>query len=324
MHDTDRLGATGPDVGAASFAPDIAAVTVTYNPDIEVLASQLAQLPKHCAKVWVDNDSTPGLLREMETMAAGRDDVVVLRNNANVGLAAALNQGARAALRTWPACRFVLLLDQDTETGEGGVDALLSAYGRLVATHPNLGCIGPRMVDVQTGLEHGFHQISGCRWVRRYAVDAESVPVANLNGSGTLLKLALFEALGGLDEDFFIDHVDTAWSFRVLDAGHELLGVPGIAFRHRMGERSIRFWMLGWRVWPYRSPMRHRYLFRNTVRLLRRSGVPFCWKAWAPVKLAVTMAVHLVLDEARCAQMRAMWGGLRAGLGKGLRKRGAR
>lgn len=314
MRPTDPHIAPSEGGWAAAGVPDVAAITVTYNPDIAVLASQLNQLPAHCGKVWVDNASSPALLRELEMLAANRHDVVVVRNPANVGLAAALNQGAAVARQAWPDCAFVLLLDQDTETGEGGVDALLSAYERSAATHPRIGCVGPRMVDAQTGLEHGFHQISGCRWVRRYAVDAEALPVANLNGSGALLKLDLFEALGGLDEAFFIDHVDTEWSFRVLDAGYELLGIPGVAFRHRMGERSIRLWMLGWRVWPYRSPRRHRYLFRNTVLLMRRPGVPFCWKAWAPVKLAVTMAVHLLFDEARVAQMREMWSGLRDGL----------
>ena len=314
MRTADRHIAQGGGERAERCAPEVAAITVTYNPDIAILARQLDQLPAHCGKIWVDNASAPDPLLGMRALATGRDDVVVVVNPCNAGLAAALNQGARAARHAWPECRFILLLDQDTETGVGGVEALLAAYDRLAATHPRLGCIGPRMVDTQTGLEHGFHQISGCRWVRRYAVDAESLPVANLNGSGTLVRLDLFEALGGLDEDFFIDHVDTAWSFRVLDAGYELRGVPGIAFRHRMGERSIRFWLLGWRVWPYRSPVRHRYLFRNTVRLLRRPGVPFCWKAWAPVKLAVTVVVHLLFDQARGAQLRAMWGGLRDGM----------
>lgn len=317
MRDADQRDPAAADAGPVPGAPDIAVVTVTYNPDLAILARQLAQLPAHCGKIWVDNASAPDLLQQMQALVAGRDDVVVVVNQSNAGLAAGLNRGVRAARQAWPDCRLILFLDQDTETGRGGLEALQGAYGRLSATHPRLGCIGPRMVDAQTDLEHGFHQISGCRWVRRYSVDAESLPVANLNGSGTLVRIDLFEALGGLDEDFFIDHVDTAWSFRVLDAGYELRGVPGIAFRHRMGERSIRFWLFGWRIWPYRSPLRHRYLFRNTVRLLRRPGVPFIWKAWAPLKLAVTVFVHLLFDEARRAQMRAMWDGLRDGMRNG-------
>lgn len=292
----------------------LAAVTVTYNPDLDILERQLQQLPPTCVKVWVDNGSAPELVQRLRAIASSRDDLLLVQNANNVGLAAALNQGCEVS-RQWRAdVTHLLMLDQDTEPGKGGVEALFAAYQTLERERPRLGCVGPRLQDVQTGLEHGFHQMSGCRWVRRYEVPDFAVPVANLNGSGTLLSYELFRSLGGLDADFFIDHVDTAWSFRVLDAGYELFGVPGVHFQHRMGERSLRFWLLGWRIWPYRSPRRHRFLFRNTVRLLRRRGVPLCWKLWAPVKLAVTMLVHLAMDEARADQMKQMWGGLRDGL----------
>jgi rhamnosyltransferase len=292
----------------------LAVVTVTYNPDLEILGRQVRELPAQALKIWVDNASPPGIVARMREIAAGRSDLVLVLNPANAGLAAALNQGAAAAGSSAPACRYLLLLDQDTETGPGGAEALLAAFLQLSSSHPRLGCVGPKLIDVETGLEHGFHQISGCRWVRRFDVQDSSIPVANLNGSGTLVERQLFDALHGLDADFFIDHVDTEWSFRVLASGHELLAVPGVAFRHRMGERSIRLWCFGWRLWPYRSPARHAYLFRNTVRLLSRPGVPLCWKIWAPVKLAVTMFVHLIFDAARWSQLQAMWSGIRSGL----------
>jgi len=139
--------------------------------------------------------------------------------------------------------------------------------------------------------------------------------VANLNGSGTLVPFEVFHKVGGLSSDLFIDHVDTDWAFRVAAAGYALYGIPWARFRHRMGVRGIRFWFFGWRLWPYRSPARHFYLFRNTVRLLRADGVPAVWKAWAPVKLVATMLVHLLFDPARWAQLRAMLRGLREGFG---------
>lgn len=293
--------------------PLLAAVTVTYNPNLDILGLQLQQLPPDCVKVWVDNGSAAGLVERLFAIASTRTDLLLISNLDNVGLAAALNQGCEESKIWRSGVTHLLLLDQDTEPGEGGVESLFDAYERLAREHPRLGCVGPRLQDVQTGLEHGFHQMSGCRWVRRYAVPDFAIPVENLNGSGTLLSYDLFHSLGGLDSDFFIDHVDTAWSFRVLDAGYELFGIPSVHFQHRMGERSLRFWLLGWRIWPYRAPRRHRFLFRNTVKLLRRRGVPICWKLWAPVKLAVTMLVHLAVDEARAEQMKQMWGGLRDG-----------
>ncbi|MEO8161740.1 MAG: glycosyltransferase family 2 protein, partial [Arenimonas sp.] len=300
-------------MGAEPNLAALATITVSYNPEPALLAAQLAQLPAAALKVLVDNASGVSLRAQLRSLVAGRADVLLVENETNVGLAAAINQGVARAAAHRPGCAFVLLLDQDTEPGSGGAEALFAAWEPLRAAHPRLGAIGPRLLDVDTGLEHGFHQVAGWRWSRRFPVEEAALAVANINGSGLLMPMALFRELGGLREDFFIDHVDTEWSFRLLAAGRELYGLPGVRFRHRMGEKTIRFWMLGWRVWPYRSPARHFFLFRNTVRLLRTPGVPAVWKLWAPVKLAATLAAHLAFDAARWPQLTQMLRGLRAG-----------
>jgi rhamnosyltransferase len=209
---------------------------------------------------------------------------------------------------------MLLLLDQDTEPGDGSVTGLLEAWGRLAQVDRDLGCIGPALWDDSTGQLHGFHRIRRWRWSQMRPQGSEPMRVDNLNGSGTLLPVELFRQLGGLSSEMFIDHVDTDWAFRVRAAGRTLYGIPGVRFLHRMGERGIRVWVFGWRVWPHRSPPRHYFLFRNTVRLLRAPGVPAVWKAWAPAKLALTFLVHLVSDRDRLAQARNMWRGVRDGL----------
>jgi rhamnosyltransferase len=292
----------------------LAAIIVTYNPDIALLASQFRQLPKDAIKVFVDNASTMELLRGVQQLAAGRDDVQLIENQNNLGLASAINQGVRRVQDVSSSCHYLILLDQDTEPGAGGIEALLAEFQQLSKIHPRLGCVGPRLVDVKTGLDHGFHQMRGWRWIRRHVKTGEPLPVANINGSGALMPLSVFQTLGGLNEAFFIDHVDTDWSFRVLASGYELYGVPEVTFQHRMGATSLRFWLFGWRVWPYRSPSRHYYLFRNTVRLLRMPQVPGVWKIWAPIKLLVTFFSHLCFDPMRWKQVREMARGVRAGL----------
>jgi len=103
--------------------------------------------------------------------------------------------------------------------------------------------VGPLLIDIKTGLSHGFHQATSWRWQRAYPKAGSSEPVSctNLNGSGTLMRIELFELLGGLEESLFIDHIDTEWSFRVLAHGYTLWGIPGAILQHRMGDApSIR------------------------------------------------------------------------------------
>lgn len=280
---------------------DVLCITVTFNPDIAVLAQQLAALPADSLKTIVDNASEPNILQALLLLVSGRQDIHLVCNTENLGLAAALNIGVRAAQALSPQSRFALLLDQDSEPLAGSIEALLSGFLSLESQGIRIGCAGPKLLDAHTGLQHGFHQQLGWRWHREFPMllDAAPIPCANLNGSGTLLPVVLFTALGGLDEGFFIDHVDTEWSFRVLAAGYGLWGIPQATFIHRMGQDSVRFWWFGWRVWPSRSPRRHYYLFRNAVLLMRRPYVPWVWKLWAVVKLALTALVHTAAPQWR-------------------------
>jgi len=296
-------------------ASTLAVITVTYHPDLAVLRAQIESLPEAALKVMVDNASPADLREALEELCATRPHSVFIANDTNLGLPAAINQGVRRAREELPGCCYVLFLDQDTEPAAGGVLSLLKWYAKLNADGVNPGCIGPRLVDVETGLDHGFHQIAGWRWVRRYPAPGDfPVRCANLNCSGTLMSTEVFVRLGGLDESFFVDHLDTEWAFRVLAAGYQLYGIPSVAFRHRMGQKTWRFWLGSWRVWPYRSPYRHYLLFRNSVWLMRRRYVPAVWKFWASIKLVLTMIVHALMDAERIPQLGSMAKGIAAGL----------
>ena len=293
------------------------AVTVTFHPDLSVLARQMAALRELAAVVIVDNGST---LTEVEGLRALASQascrIFVVDVGQNLGLASGLNLGVAEAKRHVPGATGVLLLDQDSEFPDDAPGKLLARLNQLQAERGTACCVGPSMNDISTGMSHGFHHIvGGWRWSRTYPASMGNLPMSvdNLNGSGTTMPLMLYELLGGMDADLFIDHVDTDWSFRVLAAGGMLFGDPTISFTHRMGEAGRRVWLLGWRVWPERSPFRHRFLYRNTLILLRRPYVPLVWKCWALAKMTVTFVITLAIDSRRSAQVRAMYAGVAEG-----------
>lgn len=292
----------------------LATVTVSFNPQLDLLRAQLDALPCASLKLIVDNASQPDNLAGIERLVQHVPNARLLRNDENLGLAAAVNRGVRAVHDAASSTRFVLLLDQDSEPAPGSIEALVSGFDALLARGERVGCVGPTLMDVATGLTHGFHQCTRWRWKRVHpAPDATApVPCANLNGSGTLVPVDLFLELGGLEDALFIDHVDTEWAFRVLAHGYRPFGIPQAVFRHRMGDTSRRIWLLGWRVWPMRSPRRHYFLYRNATILMRRNYVPRVWKIWAVVKLALTACVTVVIGPQRWAQLRAMLTGVRA------------
>lgn len=290
----------------------LATVTVTFNPELDCLRNQLAALPQDSFKLIVDNASQPEILRNIRSLVLETPNTYLLLNERNFGLAAAINRGVYRLREAAPSATYVLLLDQDTEPTPGSVGCLLSGFTMLQTRHERVGCVGPTLRDARTGLTHGFHQCTLWRWKRVHPSTESGEPVrcTNLNGSGTLVPIELFLQLGGLEEAFFIDHVDTEWAFRVLASGYTLYGIPGAVFRHSMGEQSIRFWWFGWNVWPARSPQRHYYLFRNAAALMRRSYVPVVWKGWGIAKLLLTFSVHGLFDRHRYEQVKCMLSGL--------------
>ena len=292
----------------------MATVTVTFNPDIDQLRIQFAALPLESMKLVVDNASQAESVQRLQILVSQTPNAQLLCNEENLGLAAAVNQGVRAVYDGASAARFVLLLDQDSEPMPDSIEALVGGFEALLLRGERVACVGPTLLDVATGLPHGFHQSTRWRWKRIYPAPSatEPVPCANLNGSGTLVTVDLFLKLGGLEEALFIDHVDTEWAFRVQGHGYRLFGIPQAVFRHRMGDASQRIWLFGWRVWPVRSPRRHYFLYRNAVILMRRGYVPWVWKVWAVLKLGMTACMTLVTGPQRLAQMRSMLSGLSA------------
>lgn len=296
-------------------APRHAVVTVTYNPDLDILRRQLGSIADGTLVVLVDNASNERLRGGLRQLAAGRPNVALVGNESNVGLAGGLNIGAREALKRLPDCEYLVFLDQDTEPEADGVGKLVSATALLRADEPRVGLVGPHMVDARSGLSYGIHVVRGWRWTRAYPRpdDTAAVPCATVHGSGSVVPADVFRALGGFAEPLFIYHVDTEWSFRVAAAGYRLMTVPAVRFGHRMGVGTIRYWLAGWRLWPYGTPTRHYYLFRNSTILLRRAYVPRVWKFWCVLKLGLTALVHVMGDRQRRQQLRAMLDGMRAG-----------
>lgn len=145
--------------------------------------------------VVVDNGSDDGTPAGL----SARSDVdVVVRNDHNLGFAAASNQGIAASKG-----QYVCVLNNDTEPVDAWLDEL------LIALHtPGTGLAGPRTNDI-----HGSQRIPGAPtfdvadsreahdWAERWMVGRPRVSwlTSRLVGFCLLGRRKLFEAVGGFD-----------------------------------------------------------------------------------------------------------------------------
>ncbi|NLA66048.1 MAG: glycosyltransferase, partial [Leucobacter sp.] len=214
-------------------------------------------------------DAAAEVLQQLEQ--AGH---TVLRQPANLGIAAAMNRGMDAALAD--GAEFVVTFDQDSEVPEGFIDALVDEYDRAVAAGLRVGMVAPEFFSAtpQTRMAQGTLLDLG--FLEAYA------PIQ----SGLLMPATVIEALGPQRDDYFIDLVDTEYYLRVRRMGFEAICVPGLVLPHGFGHR-LYVHLFGRRLRKRNgrprmvavsSPFRYYYRARNRVALNReyagRSQVP--------------------------------------------------
>lgn len=284
-------------------ASTVAAVIVTYHPDTKQLASLVALLaPQVDRTIVVDNGSGA----EAEWLGLANDATEVIALDENVGIAAAQNIGVVAARAA--GMRFVMFFDQDSIPAPGHVEGMLKAYANAAAAGRQIASIGPVARAAATS----------ARRVTGPATSTDAlVEVDHLIAAGSLVPLEIFDRVGPLREDLFIDYVDIEWCLRGARQGLHSYSAPAFTMRQEFGTRRHA---LGF-AYSQRSPMRQYYLVRNAIWLLRQAWVPITWKlAKVPgiVGRALAAAVFWRPHRAHWAMMaRGISDGLAGRMGRG-------
>lgn len=249
----------------------ICAIVVTYHPDD--VAALLAELGKQCDDVVVvDNGSgteTQARLREICIQTGA----TLLALDTNVGIAAAQNRGIDYAREH--GADYVLLSDHDSLPSDGMVAVLLEALNE----DPSIAATGPLPAEEREGGDELVYVDRG--WSPKRATKDElsrpRLDVAFLIASGCLIRMSAIDAIGGMREDLFIDHVDLEWGLRARSAGYRLVAVPSVVLHHSLGDDVVH---IPGREQPVHvhAPFRNYYLVRNTVALLREHTFPPKWQ----------------------------------------------
>ncbi|MBS3963508.1 MAG: glycosyltransferase family 2 protein [Methylomonas sp.] len=253
-----------------------AAIVVSFNPVSDELERLLESvLPQVSITIVVDNGSLPETLNYLETKIG--DHVHWLRLERNVGVANAQNVGIAWA-KSYGATHIVLF-DQDSEPANDMVARLLNAANELAIRGVRVAAVGPRYKDRKNRELSDFVRFGPLGFTRTRCNDSDSVVNADfLISSGALIPVCTIDDIGGMENDLFIDHVDTEWFLRARAKGYQTFGVCRAVMFHNLGETTRRLWFLRWRLVPIHSQFRYYYIFRNSLLILRRNYVDSLWK----------------------------------------------
>ena len=225
--------------------PRLSIIIVTYNSaaDVDACLGSLVQHPPSTDHeiVVVDNASTDG------TAAAIRSRwhiVRVIDSAANIGFARANNLGIRQTFGS-----LILLLNPDTTVPAGALDTLVEALD----ARPDVAVAGPRLVDADGRVELSFGRmlspiaevrqkflVDGSRRRGAIAAYVESITrrtqeVDWVSGACLLVRRADAEAVGLMDERFFMYAEDVDFCASIRARGRRVLFCPSAEMVHLRG-----------------------------------------------------------------------------------------
>lgn len=185
--------------------------------------------------IVVDNGSTDG----SADAARRRPGVRVIDAGANLGFARANNIGIRAGDST-----NILLLNSDTIVRAGAIDCMLAELDR----EADVAVVGPRLVDGAGRAELSFGRMIGPLNELRQKRLARSAVVEQLtrqrhypdwvSGACLLVRRADAEAVGGLDERYFMYTEDVDFCAAIRGRGRRILFTPDAEVTHVRGRSA--------------------------------------------------------------------------------------
>ncbi|MFN2289663.1 MAG: glycosyltransferase family 2 protein [Anaerolineae bacterium] len=199
-----------------------------------VLRSLQKDAGRDCEVIVVDNASRDD---SAQHVASRFPEVTLICNRANLGFAAANNRAAHQAQG-----KYLAFLNPDAEVEPGWLEALIAALER----QPGVG-----LVTAQILLMHDANRINACGndmhltgftmcralgTQRRF--DDGLTEIGAVSGAAFVIPHALYEALGGFDESFFLYMEDSDLSLRARLAGYRCLYVPSSRVYH---DYQLRF-----------------------------------------------------------------------------------
>jgi GT2 family glycosyltransferase len=286
-------------------APLVYVVIVNWNlkqVTLDCLASLTRLEYPNYRTVVIDHNSQDG---SPEAIAREFPAVEQLRCATNRGSTAGYNTGFRHALAA--SADYVLLLNNDTYIDPQALTKLVAA-----CSAEGVGMTGP-LIYYASAPDTIWHE--GSRR-SRLTLETYSDQRLRMNPQGPierdflvscalLIKRAVLEDIGLMDEDFFVYHEELDYTFRVRAAGYRLLLVPEAKVWHRVALSSG----------GTGSPQQLYWMAKNSVLYFRKNAHWWQWFFILPWRAGSAFKTSLRLGLARkWTALGAYWRGLRDGV----------
>lgn len=220
--------------------PRIGVILVNYNGknyNSECIESITNSTYKNISIILVDNasidDSTEDIINNFK-------QVIVIKNNENLGFSGANNIGIKYAIKN--GCEYVLLLNNDTVIKDDMIEMMLKT------SMMNNAVISPKIYYFSEPNKL-WSAGSGVNWIKGLAYqigmnetdigiynEIKTVPFAT--GCCLLIHKHVFDLVGYLNDEYFLYYEDTDFSTRIIEAGIKIIYEPKAILWHKVSSST--------------------------------------------------------------------------------------
>jgi rhamnosyltransferase len=248
----------------------IVAIIILYNPDISVLDKSIKSINESVYHILLIDNSPQNNIFIYNNTTNEKDKISYYYNGNRGGIAGAQNIGIIEALKK--GAEFILILDQDSIPKQNMVNILYKAYLEL-SKNAKVACVGTSLVDIEYS-QQIFQKVS------------------EIKSSGSFFHKNTFYEIGLMEEDLFIDAVDSEWCWRALSKGYALYIISNALMEHKLGEGDKN--LFGIKI-SIPASFRTYYQIRNYMFMLKRNYVPLYWKLSNGFKYLIKFFAYPVL-----------------------------
>lgn len=258
---------------------NIYCIIVCYKPDVD-------NLSRICQSILVSNtnvilvDNTENSYIQDLSQDLGVD---LISFNENYGIAKAQNIGITLAIEK--GAEIIVFFDQDSEIEN---DFIRKLTYKMNNNLPEV--VSPVFYDKSIGFKFPSYRLNKFGLLKQFEVfdDQKEYEVDVVISSGSAATKVTFDIVGLMNEDYFIDFVDTEWSLRCRAKGIPIRVIPSAIMKHSIGDKSIDLKFM--RIFVH-SPVRSYYKVRNSFLFYRSKDVPFLMR----LKEIVSALIHNLL-----------------------------
>jgi hypothetical protein len=249
------------------MAPSVSIILLNYNNHhytVDCIRSLQEITYPNYEIVVVDNGSKPDSIQAVRT---AYPQVTLIETGQNLGFTGGNNVGIRYALDK--RADYIILLNNDTVVAPDMFDILID----VMEKDPTIGVTGPKIYyhdhpktlwSIAGGInwKNGTSYMIGLNEEDRGQFGDTPQQADFITGCALLVRRAVWEKVGLLDDDFFIYYEETEWCVRAGRAGYKLVYVPQAVLWHKISieARAVS-------PWAYYYMTRNRFWFLHKTRV---------------------------------------------------------